>query len=99
MTGSAQTDSAVASRSVAPQTRIGHVHLKVADLERAIAFYNGVLGFDVTQRYGRQAAFLSAGGYHITSASIPGKAPAAPRPRLEPRVCITMRSCTRGARR
>jgi catechol 2,3-dioxygenase len=45
-------------------TDIGHVHLKVADLERAIAFYHGVLGFDVTQRYGPQAAFLSAGGYH-----------------------------------
>ncbi len=47
-----------------PQTRIGHVHLKVADLDRAIAFYSGLLGFDVTQRYGRGAAFLSAGGYH-----------------------------------
>lgn len=47
-----------------PETRVGHVHLKVADLDRAIAFYSGVLGFDVTQRYGRQAAFLSAGGYH-----------------------------------
>lgn len=47
-----------------PQTRIGHVHLKVADLERAIAFYHGVLGFEITQRYGKQAAFLSAGGYH-----------------------------------
>lgn len=45
-------------------TRIGHVHLKVADLDRAIAFYGGVLGFSVTQRYGPQAAFLSAGGYH-----------------------------------
>jgi catechol 2,3-dioxygenase len=45
-------------------TRIGHVHLKVADLERAIAFYHGVLGFDLVQRYGTQAAFLSAGGYH-----------------------------------
>jgi catechol 2,3-dioxygenase len=44
--------------------RIGHVHLKVADLERAIAFYSGVLGFEVTQRIGRSAAFLSAGGYH-----------------------------------
>jgi catechol 2,3-dioxygenase len=43
---------------------IGHVHLKVADLERSIAFYSGVLGFDVTQRWGTQAAFLSAGGYH-----------------------------------
>lgn len=44
--------------------RIGHVHLKVADLERAVGFYHGVLGFDVTQRYGPSAAFLSAGGYH-----------------------------------
>src|SRR6187200_3604991 len=43
---------------------IGHVHLKVADLNRAIAFYCGVLGFDLMQRYGHEAAFLSAGGYH-----------------------------------
>ncbi|EAQ05095.1 hypothetical protein OB2597_07415 [Pseudooceanicola batsensis HTCC2597] len=49
---------------VHPEARIGHVHLKVADLERAIAFYAGVLGFALTQRYGAQAAFLSAGGYH-----------------------------------
>ena len=49
---------------VHPETRIGHVHLKVADLERALAFYSGVLGFEVTQRYGRSAAFISAGGYH-----------------------------------
>lgn len=47
-----------------PETRVGHVHLKVADLDRAIAFYSGVLGFDVMQHYGAQAAFLSAGGYH-----------------------------------
>jgi catechol 2,3-dioxygenase len=47
-----------------PGVRIGHVHLKVADLERALAFYRDVLGFAVTQRYGREAAFLSAGGYH-----------------------------------
>ena len=47
-----------------PETRIGHVHLKVADLDRAIGFYSGVLGFEVMQRYGAQAAFLSAGGYH-----------------------------------
>ena len=45
-------------------TRIGHVHLKVADLDRALAFYCGVLGFEVMQRYGPQAAFISAGGYH-----------------------------------
>jgi len=49
---------------VHPETRIGHVHLKVADLERALGFYHGVLGLDVTQKYGKQAAFLSAGGYH-----------------------------------
>ncbi len=47
-----------------PQTRIGHVHLKVANLDRAVAFYRDVLGFEVTQNYGAQAAFLSAGGYH-----------------------------------
>lgn len=45
-------------------TDIGHVHLKVADLERSIAFYVGVLGFQLTQRYGEQAAFVAAGGYH-----------------------------------
>ena len=44
--------------------RIGHVHLKVADLDRALGFYCGILGFAVTQRYGAQAAFISAGGYH-----------------------------------
>ena len=47
-----------------PRVRIGHVHLKVADLERALKFYRDVLGFELTQRYGRQAVFLSAGGYH-----------------------------------
>lgn len=47
-----------------PQVRIGHVHLKVAELERALQFYCGVLGFELTQRYGSQGAFVSAGGYH-----------------------------------
>jgi catechol 2,3-dioxygenase len=47
-----------------PGVDIGHVHLKVADLKRALAFYTGVLGFDLTQRYGDSAAFISAGGYH-----------------------------------
>jgi catechol 2,3-dioxygenase len=51
-------------RPVDAQVRIGHVHLKVADLERSLAFYRDVLGFEVTQRLGPQAAFLSAGGYH-----------------------------------
>lgn len=50
--------------AIHPGVRIGHVHLKVADLDRALAFYRDVLGFEVTQRMGRQAAFLSAGGYH-----------------------------------
>jgi catechol 2,3-dioxygenase len=49
---------------IVPGARIGHVHLKVADLDRALAFYCGVLGFELMQRYGRQAAFVSAGGYH-----------------------------------
>ncbi|MGH8004742.1 MAG: VOC family protein [Limisphaerales bacterium] len=47
-----------------PRTDIGHVHLKVADLERALDFYCGILGFELMQRYGLEAAFLSAGGYH-----------------------------------
>ena len=47
-----------------PDVRIGHVHLRVADLERAIHFYRDVLGFELTQRYGDKAAFLAAGGYH-----------------------------------
>jgi catechol 2,3-dioxygenase len=50
--------------AIHPGVRIGHVHLKVADLERALAFYRDVLGFEVTQQMGSQAAFLSAGGYH-----------------------------------
>ena len=52
------------SRPIDPQVRIGHVHLKVADLDRSLRFYCGVLGFQLTQRYGTQAAFVSAGGYH-----------------------------------
>jgi catechol 2,3-dioxygenase len=51
-------------RPIDSQVRIGHVHLKVADLERALKFYRDVLGFEVTTRYGAQAVFLSAGGYH-----------------------------------
>ena len=50
--------------ALSPAVRIGHVHLKVADLERSLAFYCGVLGFELTQRFGAQAAFISAGGYH-----------------------------------
>jgi catechol 2,3-dioxygenase len=52
------------SRPIAPGTRIGHVHLKVSSIEQSLAFYCGVLGFELQQMYGRQAAFISAGGYH-----------------------------------
>ena len=51
-------------RPIHPKTSIGHVHLKVATLDRALGFYCGVLGFEVTQRFGTSAAFISAGGYH-----------------------------------
>ena len=51
-------------KAIDPGVRIGHVHLKVADIERSLAFYCGVLGFELMQRYGSQAAFISAGGYH-----------------------------------
>lgn len=57
-------NSPESSRPIAVGTRIGHVHLKVADLQRALGFYCGVLGFELTQRYGAGAAFISAGGYH-----------------------------------
>ena len=50
--------------TIDPGTKIGHVHLTVANLDRALAFYRDVLGFEVTTRYGREAVFLSAGGYH-----------------------------------
>ena len=52
------------SRPLHPDVAIGHVHLKVADLDRALGFYCGVLGFELTQRFGNSAAFISAGGYH-----------------------------------
>jgi catechol 2,3-dioxygenase len=57
-------ESHLTPRPIHPGVRIGHVHLKVADLDRALAFYCGVLGFELKQRYGSQAAFLAAGGYH-----------------------------------
>ncbi len=56
--------SAASDESINPEVRIGHVHLKVADLDRALGFYCGVLGFELMQRFGAQAAFISAGGYH-----------------------------------
>jgi catechol 2,3-dioxygenase len=57
-------NDALGSTPVDPGVQIGHVHLKVADLARALRFYSGVLGFEITQRYGNGAVFLAAGGYH-----------------------------------
>lgn len=54
----------MAQPAIDPGVRIGHVHLKVADIERSLAFYRDVLGFEVTQRFGPDAVFVSAGGYH-----------------------------------
>src|SRR3954469_4945787 len=56
--------AAAPNAPIHPGVRIGHVHLKVSDLDRALRFYRDVLGFELTQRFGTQAAFLSAGGYH-----------------------------------
>jgi catechol 2,3-dioxygenase len=71
------------SGKIHPEVRVGHVHLKVSDLDRALAFYHGVLGFEITQRYGSQAAFLSAGGYHhhigLNTWESRGGSPPAPR--------------------
>jgi catechol 2,3-dioxygenase len=60
----ARVAEAKPSAPIDPGTRIGHVHLKVADIDRALGFYVGVLGFELVQRYGPSAAFVSAGGYH-----------------------------------
>jgi catechol 2,3-dioxygenase len=59
-----QADKALTPKPIDPGVTIGHVHLKVADLERSLGFYCGVLGFELMARYGTQAAFISAGGYH-----------------------------------
>ncbi|MFO1150738.1 MAG: VOC family protein [Alsobacter sp.] len=57
-------DPSQPARPIGPNVRIGHVHLKVADLDRALAFYCGVLGFELMARSGNRAAFIAAGGYH-----------------------------------
>lgn len=70
------------SRPIDAGVTIGHVHLKVADLDRALAFYCGVLGFELMQRYGARAAFISAGGYHhhigLNTWESPGGSPPPP---------------------
>ncbi len=63
-TNATTTEPKKTAKPIAAGVRIGHVHLKVADLDRALAFYCGVLGFELTQRYGPDAAFIAAGGYH-----------------------------------
>jgi len=63
-TEASQTLGTEIGAEIDPGTRLGHVHLKVANLERSLAFYHGVLGFAVTLRVGDSAAFISAGGYH-----------------------------------
>src|SRR5437588_11249562 len=57
-------DYIMKEKAIDPRVRIGHVRLKVANLKRALDFYCGILGFELTQRYGEEAAFVSAGGYH-----------------------------------
>lgn len=79
---SKKTKSTLAAYVVDPRVHIGHVHLKVADIGRALDFYCGVLGFEVMQRFGESAAFISAGGYHHhlavnTWESLGGRPPAA----------------------
>ncbi len=60
----AMSRTSITPRPIDPQVRIGHAHLKVSNLDRALDFYCGVLGFELMQRFGAQAAFISAGGYH-----------------------------------
>ena len=92
--------------AIDPRVDIGHVHLKVADLERAIGFYRDVLGFELQLRYGEQAAFLSAGGYHhhigLNTWESKGGAPPPPRddrslPRRDPLPGPARRSPTRSS--
>jgi catechol 2,3-dioxygenase len=59
-----ETNKRARRRIVSPGTRIGHVHLKVGNIERSLGFYKDILGFEITQWYGEDAVFLSAGGYH-----------------------------------
>ena len=63
-TTASAASAANAAYEVPPQTRIGHVHLQVTDIDKALGFYRDILGFQVMQRFGNQVAFISAGGYH-----------------------------------
>src|SRR5437764_9046007 len=78
--GVVEHSDVIQAMTIHPKTRIGHVHLTVSDLDRALAFYRDVLGFEVTSRYGRDAAFLSAGGAHHQIRRNPGAGRGAPAP-------------------
>jgi catechol 2,3-dioxygenase-like lactoylglutathione lyase family enzyme len=82
-----------------PRVDIGHVHLKVADIDRSLGFYRDVLGFELQQRFGTQAAFLSAGGYHHHIGLNTWQSEAAPHPRPGQPACSTRQSGTRIAPR
>src|SRR6267142_687662 len=88
-----------AMSTIDPRTRIGHVHLTVSDLDRALAFYRDVLGFEVKSCYGRDAVFLSAGGYHHHIGLNTWAGRGRRRPPRAPPACTTLRSSTRTARR
>lgn len=84
-------------RPIVAGARIGHVHLKVADLDRALAFYTGVLGFELMQRHGNQVAFISAGGYHHHIGLNTWESKGGPPPPPAPPGFTMSRSCTRAA--
>jgi catechol 2,3-dioxygenase-like lactoylglutathione lyase family enzyme len=90
--------SSLTAAPIQPGVRIGHVHLKVADLDGALAFYCGVLGFELMQRYGSEAAFISAAGITTISASTLGKAAADRRRRWARPACSISQFCIRAGR-
>ena len=85
------------SKPIDSRVRIGHIHLKVADLERALNFYCDVLGFELMERHGGEAAFVSAGGYHHHIGLNTWRAPAQVRHHMEQPVFIISPFCIRRA--
>ena len=90
--------SSLTATPIQPGVRIGHVHLNVADLDRALGFYCGVLGFELMQRYGSEAAFISAGGYHHHIGLNTWKAAADRRRRGARPACSISQFCIRAGR-
>ena len=84
----------MSKKAIHEGVRMGHVHLKVADLERALRFYQGVLGFEVTQKMGNSAAFLSAGRYPASHPVRRGRVRVAKLLRKGPRDCTIWQLCT-----